>query len=273
MSVLDDICAQRRASVTAAKAERPLQSLPAYRNPPPARGSLAASLREAAARTVAVIAEHKRMAPSSGPLATTATLEQVVQGYTQAGAAGISVLTEAAHFGGSLEHLSAAADLTPLPLLRKDFIVDEYQLFEAAGQGASAVLLIAAALTLPEARSFAAIARELNLEVLLELHDAAELDFLAVEPDIVGVNNRNLATMHVDLAAGERLFRELPTGGPVRISESGIHTSADAARMLGAGYEGLLIGTQFMGQPDPGRALASFIEQTYTMLTPPTPTR
>ena len=262
MSVLADICAQRRASVAVAKAARPLDSLRAYRGSRELGPSLAQRLRAAARDGIAVIAEHKRSAPSSGPLPTEATLAEVVDGYAAAGAAGISVLTEGPHFGGSLEDLRSARRRGDLPLLRKDFTVDEYQLFEAAEAGACAVLLIAAALTLAEARSLRALARELGLEVLLELHDLSELDYLEIEPEIVGVNNRNLTTMAVDLAAGERLAECLPAAGPVRISESGIHTPADAARMLSAGYEGLLIGTLFMRQADPGRACADFIART-----------
>lgn len=265
MSILDDICARRRTSVARRRAAVPRHALPA----PPASAppSLSASLRNAAAGGVAVIAEHKRRAPSSGPLGTPATLAEVVAGYAAAGAAGLSVLTEAEHFDGSLTDLDEARRHTSLPLLRKDFTVDAYQLHEARAHGASAVLLIAAALSLGEARRFRELAGELGLEVVLELHDPSELDYLAVAPEIVGVNNRNLATMRVDLAAGEALFAQLPTDGPVRISESGIHGPADAARMLGAGYEGLLIGTQFMRTPDPGAALADFLAGTRRLLT------
>ena len=264
MSLLDDICARRRSSVARRRAAVPLHALPAP--PTDVAPSLSASLRGVRDEGVAVIAEHKRRAPSSGPLGTPATLAEVVDGYTTAGASGLSVLTEAEHFDGSLADLDEARRHTALPLLRKDFTVDAYQLHEARAHGASAVLLIAAALTLEEARRFRELAGELGLEVLLELHDPSELDYLAIDPEVVGVNNRNLATMHVDLAAGEALFGQLPTHGPLRISESGIHGPADAARMLGAGYEALLIGTQFMRTPDPGAALADFLAGTRRLL-------
>ena len=213
-----------------------------------------------------MIAEHKRRAPSSGPLGNPPPVETVVGGYERAGAAGISVLTEADYFDGSLEDLRVTRQTVSTPILRKDFTVDPYQIAESAAEGASAILLIAAAIGLVEARDFATYAHDLGLEVLLELHDASELDYLSIEPEIVGVNNRNLVTMRVDLEAGERLFAQLPTGGPVRISESGIHTPAHAARMLAAGYEGLLIGTQFMRTPDPAAALHAFLADTRAVL-------
>ena len=225
--------------------------------------SLAAALR--AGSGPRIIAEHKRASPSEGDYACPASLAEVIEGYTAAGAVALSILTEGERFGGSLEHLRDARKLTYLPLLRKDFIVDEYQLYEAKVVGANAVLLIAAGLSLDDASRFCRKAHELGLEVLLELHEAAELDYLSINPDVVGVNNRDLRTLKIDLRTSEALLAQLPTDLP-RISESGIQSAADAARLLGLGYEGLLVGTQFMKTADPGAALSHFLTDTRAAL-------
>lgn len=264
MSVLDDINAARRQSVALAK-ERLTPKLLARRVAQLARtpASLAAVLR--AGHGPRVIAEHKRASPSEGDYGCPATLPEVIAGYTAAGATGLSVLTESDRFGGSLRHLELARSQTTLPILRKDFIVDEYQLYEARLAGADAVLLIAAGLTLAEADRFCRTAHDLQLEVLLEIHGGDELDYLSVGPDVIGVNNRNLRTLAIDLETSRRLAFVLPADPP-RISESGIRTAADAAEMLSLGYDGLLVGTQFMKTPDPGGALASFLRETQALL-------
>lgn len=225
--------------------------------------SLAAALRRGEGPRV--IAEHKRASPSEGNYACPAALADVIRGYTAAGAVALSILTEEERFGGSLQHLQEARALTNLPLLRKDFIVDEYQLYEAKLAGADAVLLIAAGLSIDEAISFCRKAHELGLEVLLELHEVTELDYLSIGPDVVGINNRDLRTLKIDLRTSEALLFQLPTDLP-RISESGIQSPEDAARMLRIGYEGLLIGTRFMKSSDPGAALNTFLHDTRAAL-------
>ena len=264
MSVLDDINAARRRTVAKVKARRPPERLAAdverfTRRPI----SLASALR--AGTGPRVIAEHKRASPSEGDYGCPADLPEVVRGYRAAGAVGLSVLTEGERFGGSLDHLREARALVDLPLLRKDFIVDEYQLYEARLAGADAVLLIASGLSPDEAHGFCRKAHELQLEVLLELHGEDELDYLSIGPDVVGVNNRNLRTLAIDLATSRRLLPLLPTDLP-RLSESGIQTPADAADLLRIGYDGLLIGTQFMKSPDPGATLGTFLAETVALL-------
>ncbi len=225
--------------------------------------SLASALRSGDGPRI--IAEHKRASPSEGEYGCPSTLSEVIEGYTSAGAVAISVLTEETSFGGSLQHLREARHLTKLPLLRKDFIVDEYQLYEAKAAGADAILLIAAGLELEEARRFCRKAHELGLEVLLELHGAAELDYLSIGPDVVGVNNRDLRTLDIDLHTSTALLSQLPTDLP-RISESGIKTAADAAQLLRLGYDGLLIGTRFMKTDAPGPALGTYLRETSALL-------
>ena len=264
VSVLDDINARRRLSVAAQKAQRPqagleLEASRMAREPI----SLSGALRTCEGPRV--IAEHKRASPSEGDYGCPASLSTVVDGYASANATALSILTEGERFGGSLDHLRAARARVALPLLRKDFIVDEYQLLEARLAGADAVLLIAAGLSLKEAQRFCRKAHALQLEVLLELHDESELDYLSIGPDVVGVNNRNLKTLAIDLATSRRMLALLPTDVP-RLSESGIKTAPDAAELIALGYDGLLVGTQFMKTDDPGRALANFLAQTRALL-------
>ena len=264
MSVLADINAARRLSVAEAKERLSPKRLAAdvalVRRSPV---SLAEALR--AGTGPRVIAEHKRASPSEGDYGCPADTSAVVRGYEMAGATGLSVLTERERFGGSLDHLRAAREEVGLPLLRKDFIVDEYQLYEARLAGADAVLLIASGLSLSEAERFCRKAHELQLEVLLELHGEGELDYLSIGPDVVGVNNRDLKTLAIDLATSVAMLPLLPTDLP-RISESGIKTAADAAEMIALGYDGLLVGTQFMKTDDPGAALATFLTETKALL-------
>ena len=264
MSVLEDINRQRRLRLEADKRRLPPHRLAAQakdvdREP----ASLAAALRSGLGPRV--IAEHKRASPSQGDYGCGATVAQVVRGYDRAGATALSVLTEEERFGGSLSHLQEARTLVDLPLLRKDFIVDEYQLYEARLAGADAVLLIAAGLEISEAKQFCRKAHELRLEVLLELHGEDELDYLSIGPDVVGVNNRDLRSLDIDLATSRRMLPLLPTDFP-RLSESGIHDPADAAALLRLGYDGLLVGTEFMRSPDPGAALGTFLTETAALL-------
>lgn len=271
MSVLQQICAQRRRDVERCRFEIPLSTLvakPDYRR-------TCHSLRAALTRDVPVrvIAEHKRASPSQGDYGNPTPLEDVVRGYAEAGAVALSVLTEPNWFGGELGHLLRARTLTSLPLLRKDFTVHGYQVHEAKAAGADAILLIAAALTLDLATQLAEQAHNIGLEVLLELHAADELDYLAIAPDVIGVNNRDLATLTIDLASSEALAGQLPRDRP-RISESGIQTPADAARVLAAGYDGVLVGTQFMQTAHPGAALKSFLDESAAAVaTPKSPPR
>ena len=202
-----------------------------------------------------VIAECKRRSPSRGVLRASYDPVAIARGYESAGAVAISVLTEPTFFDGSLEHLVAVRAAVAVPLLRKDFIVSEYQLLEARAAGADAVLLIVAALEQDTLRSLHGRARELGLDVLVEVHDERELECaLAAGARIVGVNNRNLRTLDVNVDVSERLAPAIPPD-VIAVSESGLKTADDLRRFHALGYRAFLIGERFMTAPDPGAAL------------------
>jgi indole-3-glycerol phosphate synthase len=205
------------------------------------------------------IAECKRRSPSRGVLRADYDPVAIATAYATAGAAAISVLTEPTFFDGSLGHLERVRAAIDTPLLRKDFIVSEYQLLEARAAGADAVLLIVAALTARDLRELMATAASLGLDALVEVHDAAELD-VAVDAGarLIGVNNRNLHTLTVDVHASEALISMMPSG-VVPVSESGLKSSADLVRLRGLGYRAFLIGERFMTDPNPGEALRSLL--------------
>jgi indole-3-glycerol phosphate synthase len=202
-----------------------------------------------------VIAECKRRSPSRGVLRANYDPIAIARGYEEAGAAAISVLTEPTFFDGSLDHLSGVRAAVRIPVLRKDFIVSEYQLLEAKAAGADAVLLIVAALSLPELKTLATQAGGLGLDTLVEVHDETELQ-AAIDAGarIIGVNNRNLRTLAVDVRASEAVIGRMPAG-VIAVSESGLRTSEDLARLRQRGYRGFLIGERLMTVPNPGHAL------------------
>jgi indole-3-glycerol phosphate synthase len=201
---------------------------------------------------ISVIAEHKRRSPSAGVIREDLTLEQVVQAYERGGAAAISVLTEESRFGGSLHDLATAVHTTELPVLRKEFIIDPFQIHEAVGAGAAAVLLIVAAFphdtgTLGELQREAAA---FGLDVLMEVHNAAELEVaLGLNAPIIGINNRNLSTLQVDLATTYGLLPRIPAG-TLTVAESGFRTAVELARLQEAGVDAVLIGEALMRSPD-----------------------
>jgi indole-3-glycerol phosphate synthase len=209
--------------------------------------------------TLNIIAECKRRSPSRGVLRAGYDPVAIARGYATAGAAAISVLTEPTFFDGALDHLSAVRTAVETPLLRKDFIVSEYQLWEAKVAGGNAVLLIVAALEQEALVRLHARASALGLDVLVEIHDESELS-RAVDAGarIVGVNNRNLRTLEVDVNASERVAARLPRG-VLAVSESGLKTAEDLARFRSLGYHAFLIGERFMTVPDPGAALAGMM--------------
>jgi indole-3-glycerol phosphate synthase len=206
-----------------------------------------------------VIAECKRRSPSRGVLRADYHPATIAAGYAAAGAAAISVLTEPTFFDGSLDHLRAVRSAVDVPVLRKDFIVSEYQLLEAREAGADAILLIVAALDAVDLKSLAVQAAALGMDALVEVHDADELA-IAIDSGarIIGVNNRNLRTLEVDVKASERLIALMP-GDVVAVSESGLRTPDDLLRLRQRGYRAFLIGERLMTLPDPGRALQELL--------------
>ena len=210
---------------------------------------------------LSLIAEFKRRSPSGGEIRPGAGVAETVRAYERGGAAALSILTEERYFGGSLHDLRAAREASDLPILRKDFVVDPYQLYEAAANGADAVLLIVAALEPHELLSLAAGAAGLGLDALVEVHDERELA-VAIDAGarLVGVNNRNLRTLDVDVDASARLIARMPRG-IVAVSESGLRTSGDLVRLRALGYHAFLIGERFMTEPDPAEALRGVLER------------
>jgi indole-3-glycerol phosphate synthase len=205
---------------------------------------------------VAVIAEIKRKSPSKGLIRADFDAEKIALAYRAAGAVGISVLTDAEFFGGSLEILRQVRAAVPTALLRKDFVIDPYQIDEARVAGADAVLLIVAALSDPELASLHRHATSLDLDVLVEVHDEVELErALAIGAKLVGVNNRDLRSFEVDLGTTERLAARLVDPEVLLVAESGIASPEDVARLSRAGARGFLVGESLMRQPDPGQAL------------------
>jgi indole-3-glycerol phosphate synthase len=202
-----------------------------------------------------VIAECKRRSPSRGVLAPNYDPVRIARAYAGGGAAAISVLTEPTFFDGALAHLQAVRAAVDVPLLRKDFVVDEYQLLEARANGADAVLLIVAALEQQRLERLQAKAWQLGLATLVEVHDRAELS-RAIDSGarVIGVNNRNLRTLKVDVQASDDLAARMPKG-VVAVSESGLQSRADLERLAGAGYGAFLIGERFMTDPDPAAAI------------------
>jgi indole-3-glycerol phosphate synthase len=255
--ILDDIIAARRADLAAARQATPLAALrerPGWSLP---RRGFAAALR---ARRPAVIAEVKRASPSKGVIRADFDPVAIARRYAACGAAAISVLTEERYFQGSPAHLEAIRAAVDVPLLRKDFIVDPYQVAEARAWGADALLLIVAALEDGPLRELHAAAGELGLEVLVEAHTAEEVDRAgAAGATLIGVNNRDLRTFVTTLETAERLRGRIPAG-VVAVAESGIETRADVARLRAAGYDAVLVGESLMRQPDPGAALRALLE-------------
>jgi indole-3-glycerol phosphate synthase len=208
---------------------------------------------------IAVIAEFKRRSPSAGTLREGAQLPEIVTAYELGGASALSVLTEQPNFGGSLEDLQFARGLCALPLLRKDFIVDEYQLLEARAAGADAVLLIVAALDSGELRSLHAASRALGLEVLMEVHDRDELErALGLSAELIGINNRDLRDFSVDVGRTTLLMGAVPAGVTV-VSESGISSAYHLRCLEQEGVQAVLVGESLMRSPDPRRALEELI--------------
>lgn len=220
------------------------------------------SLREALlASPTGIIAEFKRRSPSKGWIKEEGRAAEIPLSYQQNGAAAISILTDKQYFGGHDRFIVEARQSgVTIPVLYKNFVIDELQLYEALLSGASAVLLIAACLTKEKLRALMLKAHELGLEVLLEMHSESELDYCELQPDVYGINNRNLGSFVTDVENSFRLAERLPKDA-VKVSESGISCPETIRQLRQAGFRGFLIGETFMRESDPGKTLKQFIEQ------------
>lgn len=207
-----------------------------------------------------IIAEFKRRSPSKGWINREADAAAIPAAYEQAGASALSILTDKQFFGGTLRDIRLARPETNLPILRKDFIISTYQLYQAKAVGSDTILLIAAILSPEKCRELARRAHELQMEVLLELHTEAELDYVNEHIDMVGVNNRNLGTFHTDVENSFRLAERLPKEF-LRVSESGISRPETVRQLRKAGFQGFLMGEAFMKTPDPADALSDFLNE------------
>lgn len=211
--------------------------------------------------TSGIIAEFKRKSPSKGWIARNASPERTAYSYQTNGATALSILTDSEYFGGSNVHIRLARQMKVyIPILYKNFIIDEYQLYQARVCGASAVLLIAACLSKEQCKNLIHKAHELELEVLLEMHSEEETEYAELEPDMCGINNRNLGTFDTDVNNSFNLIQRLPADA-VKVSESGISDVDTIRQLKTVGYQGFLIGETFMKEPDPGLALSQFIAQ------------
>tara|TARA_R100001369_G_scaffold90037_1_gene128445 strand:- start:879 stop:1661 length:783 start_codon:yes stop_codon:yes gene_type:complete len=258
MTILDKIIQNKIKEVNAKKTLFPitlLEKSEAFnRNPI----SLATSLRNS---TTGIIAEHKRRSPSKSVINDQVNLPEVVTGYRNAGVCGISVLTDTKYFGGSLDDLALARNCVDIPLLRKEFIINSYQIYEAKAYGADAILLIAASLSDNQLKEFSKIAKQLGLDVLLEVHNEAELQrSLLPTVDMLGVNNRNLKTFDVSIDISKGLSEKIPNDF-VKVSESGISNPETIKTLSNYGYKGFLIGETFMKTGNPGESAKQFIDQ------------
>lgn len=208
-----------------------------------------------------IIAEHKRRSPSKQTINQKSNVAQVAKGYQEAGVCGMSILTDITYFGGSLEDLLLARASVGMPLLRKEFIIDEYQILEAKAHGADVILLIAGVLTRKEIKMFSELAKSLGMEILLEVHNKEELEkALMPSLDLLGVNNRNLKTFEVSLETSKELSGQIPDDF-VKVSESGISSIRAIKELKQYGYQGFLIGENFMKTNNPGASASAFIKE------------
>ncbi|MBZ9785845.1 indole-3-glycerol phosphate synthase TrpC [Psychroflexus sp. CAK57W] len=243
--ILEEIIGYQQLVVNLKKQKMPVEVLTSF----PEFSSPTRSLKQAVAKSEqGIIAEFKRRSPSKETINLRADVMEIAQSYEQMGAAGMSVLTNQRYFGGSLEDLQLAKSVCNLPILRKDFTVDAYQIYEAKAYGADAILLIANALPSEKLEELAVLAHDLGLEILFEIHEAEEIEKLAPKHiDLIGVNNRNLRTFEVDIQQGLDMLPHLPSE-LLKISESGIQDTATIEKLIQQGFNGVLVGEFFMKQ-------------------------
>lgn len=258
MDILEKIIADKKKEVEERRVMLPYHVLEKY----PHYEYATVSLHEILARgsSTGIITEFKRRSPSKGVINDTVEIVDVVNDYEQHGAAGISVLTDETYFGGFSDDLMVARETVSCPILRKDFIIDEYQIVEAKAIGADVILLIAACLTPMAVKRLAAFAMSLGLEVLLELHDEEEIGHVCNDTSLIGINNRNLKTFEVNIERSLKMAELIPEE-KVKIAESGISSPANIKLFKQHGFSGFLIGENFMKEKNPGEAFRRFAEQ------------
>lgn len=259
MTILDKIIERKKVEVAEAKKQVSLEELEHYplfsRTCYPLKDSILHPER------TGIIAEYKRASPSKGLINGTSTVEEVVKGYQEAGASAVSVLTDSDFFQGSLADMRVAREALTIPLLRKEFIVDTYQIAEAKAYGADIILLIAACLDNKEIETYSQYAKSLGLNVLLEVHNEEELQRNLFDSiDAIGVNNRNLKDFEVDLNHSYDLVNKIPDGF-IKVSESGISNPDTIKALRKAGFQGFLIGENFMKTKNPSKAIKEFVEK------------
>lgn len=257
MNILDKIVLDKKEEISAKKNLFGNDFF--ERSPLFARNTL--SLSDSIKKKSGIIAEFKRRSPSRQVINQYSSVLEVAKGYEQAGASGISVLTDTKYFGGALDDLIQARSAVGIPVLRKEFIVDSYQIFESKAYGADVILLIAAILSPGQIKDFSKLAKELKLEVILEIHDEEELEKSDLSHvDLVGVNNRNLKTFAVEIETSRRLANLIPNE-KVKVSESGISEIGTICELKTYGYAGFLMGENFMKTEFPGKAAELFIKE------------
>lgn len=263
MNILDQIVASKKQELKTLKETVPIKHLMASEFIK--RQGISLKDKFAEPGSWGIIAEFKRKSPSRGIISDNHRVEEVTRSYSEAGAVAISILTDYPYFGGSSEDLLCARILNNCPILRKDFIIDEYQLFEAKAIGSDVVLLIAACLSPAKSKILAKAAHYLGLEVLLELHSEKELDQLNEFVDFVGVNNRNLKDFSVDLRISRQLANKIPDS-ICKISESGLYSAESIASLYFDGFQGFLMGEAFMSKVNPGLECKNFIHSVAAIM-------
>ena len=256
MNILDKIIEHKKEEVRKAKSEVSLSELMDSEY----FGKTGKSLKETLKVKNGIIAEFKRQSPSKGIINDQIDVLEVVSSYEKFGASAVSILTDHHFFGGSLADISKVRKSTDIPILRKDFMVDEYQFYEAKSIGADVILLIAANLSVSQVQEFTALSHQMGLEVLLEIHDEAELKHINKDIDFVGINNRNLKDFKVDLQHSVNLKNQLPTD-ILKIAESGIYSVEDFKFLKEKDFDGFLMGEYFMKTENPGSTFENFSKQ------------
>ena len=257
-NILETIIARKKKEVAERKAARPvfeLEQFPLFK-----RKTLSLPHYLLQADKTGIIAEFKKRSPSKGIINDSSSAGTVVKEYEKYGASAVSVLTDGDFFGGSLDDLIEAAAVLHIPLLRKDFMIDEYQLVESKACGADIILLIAACLPKEEVKTLATIAKEMGLGVLLEIHNEQELGHICDEIDVVGINNRDLKTFKVDINHSITLGKKIPSQ-KIKISESGLEDVKTLAHLKQNGFSGFLMGEKFMKEKDPGVSFGEFVNE------------